>query len=212
MTGIRIVIIGVIALFSSSVAFGQIVSVSQLACNPNSLNSGAPTTCTVTLVTLNGAAPAGGTEVLLSSNNALLLGSNSVIVPAGTNSTSFTATAGSISANQTGTLTATNPASSGDTVVDPVGSCTWTTPAANAPGLVLHKAINLQGQTVYTGRAASFPCADSTIIYNGTETGFLDTPLEVSASAAPLTGFTFFDTRSVLDSKSAIQAHAGVIR
>jgi hypothetical protein len=209
MTGMRIVIIGIIVFFSSSVAFGQIVSVSQLACNPNSLNSRASTTCTVTL---NGAAPAGGTEVLLSSNNALLLGSNSVIVPAGTNSTLFTATAGSISANQTGTLTATNPASSGDTVVVSVGICTWTTLATSTPGLGLNKAISLQGQTVYRRRAASLPRADSTIIYNGTETGFLDIPLEVSAYAALLTGFIFFDTRSVLDSKSAIQAHTGVIR
>ena len=105
MTGIRVVIIGISVFFSSSVAFGQIVSVSQLACNPNSLNSGASGTCTVTL---NGAAPVGGTEVLLSSNNALLqLASNSVIVPAGTSSTTFTATAGSVSTNQTGTLTAT---------------------------------------------------------------------------------------------------------
>lgn len=194
MTGIRVVIKWINVFFSSSIAFGQIVSVSQLACNPNSLNSRASTTCTVTL---NGAAPAGGTEVLQSSNNMLPLGSNSVIVPAGTNSTTFTATAGRISANQTGTLTATNPASPGDTVAIPVGSCTRTNASCQ-------QAISLQGQTVYTGSAASVPCANSTIIYNGTGAGFMEIPLEVSASAALLTGFTFFDTRSVLDSKSAI--------
>jgi hypothetical protein len=100
-----VAIIGVIVFSFSSVAFGQIISVSQLACNPSSLNSGASTTCTVTL---NGAPPAGGTEVLLSSNNTLLLlGSSSVIVSAGTTSTTFTATAGSVSTNQNGTLTAT---------------------------------------------------------------------------------------------------------
>jgi hypothetical protein len=105
MTGIRVVVIGISVFFSSSVAFGQIVSVSQLTCNPNSLNSGASATCTVTL---NVPAPVGGTEVLLSSNNTLLvLGPNSVIVPAGTTSTTFTATAGSVSTNQNVTLAAT---------------------------------------------------------------------------------------------------------
>lgn len=143
-------------------------------------------------VTLNGAVPADGTEVLRSSNNTLLLlGSNSVIAPASTNSTTFTATAGSISTSQTGTLTATNPASSGDTVVVPLGSCTWTALAANTPGLVLNQAISLQGQTVYTGRAASLPCADSTIIYNGPGTGFMEIPFEVSPSAALPDGIHF---------------------
>lgn len=105
MTGVRFFINGIIGFLTSSAAFGQIISVSQFNCNPNSLNSGASTTCTVTL---NEAAPAGGTEVLLSSNNTLLqLGSNSVIVPEGTTSTTFTAIAGSVSTNQNGTLTAT---------------------------------------------------------------------------------------------------------
>ena len=50
MTGIRVVVI-IIAFFSCSAAFGQIVSVSQLACNPNSLNSGASTTASAALLT-----------------------------------------------------------------------------------------------------------------------------------------------------------------
>jgi hypothetical protein len=58
-------------------------------------------------VTLDGAAPAGGTEVLLSSNSTLLqVASNYVIVPEGTTSTIFTATAGSVSTSQNVTLTA----------------------------------------------------------------------------------------------------------
>ena len=100
-----VAIVWMVTFLSSGVAFGQIISVSQLACNPNSLNSGASTTCTVTL---DGAAPAVGTDVLLSSNNTLLqLAPNSVIVPAGTTSTTFTATVGSVSINQNVTLTAT---------------------------------------------------------------------------------------------------------
>ena len=95
----------IIVFLFSGVAFGQIISVSQLGCSPSGLSSGASTTCTVTL---SGLAPTGGTEVLLSSNNTLLrLGSNSVIVPAGMTSTTFTATAGSVGTNQNATLTAT---------------------------------------------------------------------------------------------------------
>lgn len=100
-----VAVTGVSVFLFSALAFGRTISVSQLVCNPSSLNSGTSTTCTVTL---NQAAPAGGTEVLLSSSNTLLsLGSDSVIVPAGTHSTTFTATAGSVSSNQSATLTAT---------------------------------------------------------------------------------------------------------
>lgn len=98
-------VIAIVAWLPSIVAFGQVMSVSELACNPSSLNSEESTTCTVTL---NQAAPAGGTEVLLSSNKTLLqLASNSVIVPAGTSSTTFIATAANVSTNQDGTLKAT---------------------------------------------------------------------------------------------------------
>ena len=119
------------------------------------------------------------------------------------------ATITAASCSQTDVRTAFNSASSGDTVAVPAGSCTWTTPAANTPSVVLNKAITLQGQTVCTGRAASLACRDSTIIYDGTGTGFMEIPLEISASGARLTGFTFLDTRSVTDSKSAVQTDVG---
>jgi fibronectin type 3 domain-containing protein len=94
-----------VVFLSAGTASGQIVTVSQLTCNPSSLSSGVLATC---VVTLNVAAPSGGTEVSLSSNNTLLpLPANSVTVPAGATSTTFTATAASISSNQSATLTAT---------------------------------------------------------------------------------------------------------
>lgn len=97
--------VAIALLLSSGAVYGQVDSVSQLVCAPSSLNSGVATTCTVTL---NEAAPTGGTEVLLSSNNSLLSApANSVTVPAGATSTTFTATAGSVSSNQSVTLTAT---------------------------------------------------------------------------------------------------------
>ncbi|MGO9617039.1 MAG: putative Ig domain-containing protein [Bryobacteraceae bacterium] len=77
---------------------------SSLQCSPTTLTSGAKSTCTVTLAQ---AAPSGGTVVALSSNSSTLPVAASVTVPAGSTSATFTATAGTCSANQTVTLTAT---------------------------------------------------------------------------------------------------------
>ena len=77
--------------------------VSALACNPTSVNSGAATTCTVTL---SQAAATGGSVVGLSSNNSALSVAASVTVPANKTSTTFTATAGTITTTQGAALTA----------------------------------------------------------------------------------------------------------
>jgi trimeric autotransporter adhesin len=102
--GSSVVVAAMGFVLSADAALGQIVSVSLLVCNPNSLNSGSTTTCTVIL---SGTAPAGGTVVLLSSNNTLLpVPGTWVMVPAGAFATTFTATAGIISSNQSATFTA----------------------------------------------------------------------------------------------------------
>jgi trimeric autotransporter adhesin len=89
----------------SLVASATSVTLSSLTCSPTTLNSGTATTCTVRL---SSAAPTGGTVVSLASNNTLLpVPAASVTVPAGAISTTFTATAGTVTSNQTGTLTAT---------------------------------------------------------------------------------------------------------
>jgi hypothetical protein len=89
----------------SLVASATSVTLSSLTCSPTTLNSGTATTCTVRL---SGAAPTGGTVVSLASNNTLLpVPAASVTVPAGATSTTFTATAGTVTSNQTATLTAT---------------------------------------------------------------------------------------------------------
>jgi hypothetical protein len=100
-------------------------SLSSIACSPSSLASGASTTCTVVL---NQAAPTGGSTVTLSSNNPTALPvPPSVIVPATTTSTTFAPTAGSVTTNQTVTLTATLGATATATVtVVPPGSPTLT--------------------------------------------------------------------------------------
>ncbi|MBV6433881.1 MAG: hypothetical protein IANPNBLG_04115 [Bryobacteraceae bacterium] len=104
---------------------------------------------------------------------------------------------------------AINSAMPGDTVIVPAGSCTWTTTSPGAPSVLLNKAITLQGQTTCTGRSENLTCADSTIIYDGTGVGFLEIPLQISTSGARLTGFTFFDTRPLSDSKAAVQTDTG---
>jgi hypothetical protein len=75
-----------------------------LVCNPSTVNSGASSTCTVTL---NQAAPTGGSSVALTSSNAALTIPASVTVPANATSACFTATAGTISTTQNATITAT---------------------------------------------------------------------------------------------------------
>jgi hypothetical protein len=89
-------------------------SVSSLACNPTSVTSGAPTTCTVTLTQ---SAPTNGSTVTLASNNTTALPvPGSVTVPANSTSTTFTATAGAVTTTQTVTVTATLGASATATV------------------------------------------------------------------------------------------------
>src|SRR5262252_1396905 len=112
------------------------------------------------------------------------------------------ATINAASCTQSAVQTAINSASAGDTVVVPASSCTWTTTTSVTPSVTLNKAITLQGQTTCTGTGASMSCSDQTLIYDGTGTGFNEIPLDITVSGARLTGFTFFDTRSVTDSKS----------
>ncbi len=78
--------------------------ISSLACNPKSVNSGAATTCAVTL---SQAAPSGANVVRLSSNNRALNVPASVTVPSNTTSIKFTATVGAIATTQSATITAT---------------------------------------------------------------------------------------------------------
>ena len=89
---------------SASISLVSPVAMSSLACNPTTLASGSPSTCTVTL---SQAAPSGGTTVSLSSNNTALSVPSSVNVYAGASTAAFSATAGTVTANQTANITAT---------------------------------------------------------------------------------------------------------
>ena len=79
------------------------VPVTALSCSPTGVDSGASTTCTVTL---SQAAPTGGSVVALSDNSTALIVPSSATVPAGSPSVAFTATAGAIATSVTVILTA----------------------------------------------------------------------------------------------------------
>jgi hypothetical protein len=100
------VVVAAIALyFFAGDLSAQAIAVSLLDCNPTRLLRGETATCTVTL---SKAAPDGGTEILLSSTSRFLATSaNSVTVPAGATTATFTVTAAAFSVNETATLTAT---------------------------------------------------------------------------------------------------------
>ena len=114
-----------------------------------------------------------------------------------------------VSCSRTDVQAAINSAANGDRVLVPSGACTWTTTTPLTASVIINKAITVQGQTVCTGLASTLSCSDNTIISDGTGTGSGEIPLEISTSGARLTGFTFVDTRSVVDSKSAVQTDAG---
>jgi hypothetical protein len=75
---------------------------SKLTCTASSVASGSSTQCTIALTT---GAPAGGATVALSASGPLSVPS-SVVISQGSQSASFTATAGSVNSNQTATISA----------------------------------------------------------------------------------------------------------
>ena len=88
---------------TASISLAMPAAVSSVSCDPDSLGSGQTAACTVTL---SQAAASGGVAVVLSSSNAALTVPASVNVAPGSSAANFTATAGTISANQTAVITA----------------------------------------------------------------------------------------------------------
>jgi uncharacterized protein (TIGR03437 family) len=96
------------------------VVVSAVGCTPTSLNSGASSTCTVTISKV---APTGGTVVTISDNNTLLTVPASVTVAAGATTGSFTATAGTVTTTQSVTISASlNGVTSTTLTIQPSGT------------------------------------------------------------------------------------------
>jgi trimeric autotransporter adhesin len=85
---------------SASIALAAPPAITALNCVPATLSGGTSTACVVTLTNA-----AGGT-VALASNNPLLMAPASVTVPSGTQTASFSASAGVIGSDQSATVTA----------------------------------------------------------------------------------------------------------
>src|SRR5262249_12012473 len=88
---------------SATITLSAPVTLSGLACSPSILNSNGLSTCTVTL----SKAPASNTAVSVQSNNASLTVPASVTVSSGQTAARFSATAGTLTADGTATVTAT---------------------------------------------------------------------------------------------------------
>jgi hypothetical protein len=83
----------------TSIQLAPPLTITRLACSPNRIYSGGSTICSITL---SGIAPSGGTAVSIAlQNSAPLTLPPSVTVPAGSATAQFTATAGTVTANQT---------------------------------------------------------------------------------------------------------------
>lgn len=80
------------------------VTVSSLSCSPQSVAAGATVSCSGGL---SAAAPTGGLAVTLASDNPQLPVTGQIVVPQGQSTFSFSAVAGSVSADQAATISAT---------------------------------------------------------------------------------------------------------
>ncbi|MBL8087081.1 MAG: hypothetical protein JNM85_03300 [Chthonomonas sp.] len=171
-----------------ALSFGLVIS-------PNVVTGGSTTTGTITLAGVE-VAPDGGLTINLSSNNSAILVPTSVVIPAGTNTASFTITTNRVGGDVVGTVSAT--AGTGFTAqanltvrapellsvtvapTSPIGGSTATgtvTLGAAAPtgGLV----VNLSS----SNSAASVP-ATVTVASGATTANFTVTTLPVSAPVA----------------------------
>jgi trimeric autotransporter adhesin len=180
---------------AASLSLAPPVTVTALVCTPNSLNSGASSTCTVTT---SAAAPAGGVLVAISSNNALLTAPASVTVAAGATTATFSATAGTIASDTTATVTAAangGSASSTTTLKAPVtlSSVTCTPASLTGPGTSTCT-VTLSGP-VPTGGAAIALTSNNVS---------LTVPASVTIGAAATTGSFTATAGTVSSAQTAI--------
>jgi len=87
---------------TASISLSVSAFVSSLSCSPTTLTSGTSATCTITAANLSG----GWTLITLTKSNPLLTLPSSVTLKGGSSTAKFTATAGTITANQTAIVTA----------------------------------------------------------------------------------------------------------
>ena len=151
------------ALSISVVAGAPVAALSALSCGAGSLSSNGSATCTVTMTA---AAPAGGAKVSLSSNCAPLAVPASVTVAAGAASANFTATTGTVSTSQTGTIAATYSSVSKTASISLTPPSTGTNPPPPSTGPALGS-LTCTPTTMVSGGVANCTAVLSTGAPNG---------------------------------------------
>jgi uncharacterized protein (TIGR03437 family) len=177
-------------------------TVTGLACAPASVVSGGTSSCTVTL---SKAAPTGGSPVALSSNNAAVKVPASVTVAAGATTASFTPTAGTVTTNQTATVTASLNASTATSAVTvtPI-------PLPTVTGLACAPASVLSGSTssCTITLSAAAPSAGSAVAVSS-NSSVLTAPSSVTIAAGAATA-TFTATAAKITAQSSVTLSASL--
>ncbi|HEY7390861.1 MAG TPA: IPT/TIG domain-containing protein [Bryobacteraceae bacterium] len=144
------------------------MSLSSLVCSPSSLNSGAATTCTVSLTNV---APAGGVAVPIATNNSFLpVPAPSVTVPAGASTVTFTAKAGTISSSQSATLTATLSGVSKTATISLLGPLAVSAVSPNSGPATGGTPVTITGANFVSGATVTFggTAASNVTVVNST--------------------------------------------
>ncbi len=168
-------------------------TVSALQCSPASLGTGASSTCTVTL---SGAAPAGGASVTLTNTNSVVTVPGSVTVAAAATSATFNVTAGTISSNQSATITATYNGSSKNTSISLVAPVLVSSLACNPTSLGQNASSTC---TVTLTQAA--PAGGAAVALTNTN-ATLTVPASVTVAATATTA-TFPSTTTTIGSNQS---------
>ena len=172
-----------LTLLPSSGSPAATPSLTSVTCTPSTLTPGGTATCTVTM---SQPVATGGATVTLSSNLAALAVPAAVIVPAGSSTATFTATAGSVSAGQTAVVTATYGSISLTSNFTFAAATPSLTSVACTPSTIV--ALGSSSCTVTLSQAAGASGVTVTLASNSTA---LAVPGSVSAPAGSTTaGFT----------------------
>ena len=175
--------------------------VSQLACSPTSIASGATSTCTVTL---GAAAPTGGSAVTISDNSSALTTPASVTVAAGASTASFTATAGSVTSNQSVTVTAALNGSSATAAVTVTPLAVTISKLACSPTSIASGAASTCTVTL----SAAAPTGGSAVTISDNSSA-LTTPASVTVAAGASTA-SFTATAGSVTSNQSVTVTAAL--
>lgn len=183
-----------VAGVAGTVTVTPAVTISSMACNLLSLGPGAADTCTVKL---SGAAGAGGVIVALSTSGSLASAA-SLSIPAGSNSGTFSVTAGSFITDQAATVTASLGSSSQSATLSMVAPVLPVSLTCAASSLAPNANTTC---TVTLNKAA--PAGGVSLAVSGAIVKVLNLPASVAVAANATAGTFSASTGAVLSTVSA---------